>query len=131
MGGGNSPPSGGMMNREGRNYLPSDPVVSDKDAEEALHRLSASVDKIAKARGEMERTAHMIKHIKAVMITLEDGAVGLREAKALASNRYLKAVEAYTEAVIAFEAAKAERENDILILECWRTSSSNMRAARI
>jgi hypothetical protein len=114
-----------------RNSLPNDPVVSDRDAEEALMRLTHSVDKIARARGEMERTAHMLKHVKAVMVTLEDGAVGLREAKAIASTRYLKAVEAYTEAVVAYETAKAERENDMLILECWRTSSSNLRAARI
>lgn len=108
------------------------PVVTDEEAEEALHALIQSTDRIAQARARVVKADAMLKHVKAVAASLSAASsVQARENEALASKQYKTAIEELAEATFEFERAKSQRENNLAIIEAWRTASSNARAARI
>lgn len=108
------------------------PLVTDEQADNALHELIETTREIAEARGAVVKAEAMLKHIKAVH-TLKSSLTSFqaREAEATASPHYKRAIEDHTDAVIRFEELKAKRENCVMTIEMWRSAQANLRAARI
>lgn len=108
------------------------PLVTDAQADEALHELIETTRSVAEARGAMVKAEAMLKHIKSVY-TLKSSmtSVQAREHDATASPAYKRAIEDHVDAVIRFEELKAKRENCVMVIEMWRSAQANLRAARI
>jgi hypothetical protein len=115
-----------------RESLRGTALISDDQADDALHSLLDNAREVALARGAVVRCEAMLKHVKAIY-TLRSNMTSFtaKEAEAMASHAYRQAIDDHADAVVAFEELKAKRENCIMTIEMWRSAQANLRAARI
>ena len=106
--------------------------IPDERVEKALDYLRSSVDSAAKARAERIYLTEWLKSLRAHQMTLAPaGTVADREAWALSSDEYVKALDGYKAAVEIDESYRFRREAANALIEAWRTASATERAARI
>ncbi len=109
----------------------SDRIVGDDGVEKALDYLRNSAREIGDAKGEVIRTAHMIKVVKALEMKKHDGTAARAEAEALASDAYQKAILEDALAVAHYETLRALREAASATIETWRSEQANFRSMKI
>lgn len=103
-------------------------IVTDEDADTALHELLDTVGEIAEARGDEKRLEAMLRHVKAVQTAFSSASsFQARENDGYASKDYAAAIDAYRGAVVRHETIKAKRENAFMVLEMWRTIQASKR----
>lgn len=108
------------------------PIVTDAELEKALDWLRDNAGAIGQARRNSVLAGHMVKHIKAlVMKQYNNLPVSKAEMEALASARYLEALEKDAEAAGELEKMRALREAAALKIEAWRSEQANFRAMKI
>jgi hypothetical protein len=106
--------------------------IEDDSVERCLDYLRDSADKAAVARAQRHYLEQWLRSVRAtVMLTAPGSSAADREAFALASPDYAKALEGYRAAVEADERFRFLREAAAAKVEAWRTQCSNERAARI
>lgn len=74
-------------------------MIDEKKALSAEQWIYDNVDNIANAKAERVKKEETIRVVKSEIILATDGSVAHKEATALASPEYKKAVEEYSEAV--------------------------------
>lgn len=102
-------------------------LVDETAVEDALVFLSETATDYGKAKGEVVRTESMLKRIRSIEFLRHDGPVAAREAEALSSSAYLRAINEHVEATTAYEIMRAKRDAAIAKIEVWRTESANYR----
>ena len=86
--------------------------LDEERVEKALIRLSSMDKSHAELEGQVKYLAEGIKQAKAHSFLLADGTVAEREAKALSSDKYALAVDAWVDAFKKFkEIIKAQKGN--------------------
>jgi hypothetical protein len=111
---------------------PTDQIVTDDMVSDAVHQLSESIIPIGEAKGRMVKAEAMLRHVKAVNMSFSpENAVTAQERDAYASNAYRDAIQEFTNATVAFEILKAEREFATQIISIWQSQNANMRALRV
>lgn len=110
----------------------SNELVSDAEVQRALDFLRDNAAAIGEAKRIAVKADHMLKHHRAIAMKLSgEGSAAAQEREALASDLYLKAIEATADAAGAYEEMKALREAAALKIETWRSASANYRAMKI
>lgn len=105
-------------------------MINQDDAERAVDWLRANARKMAQERAERLYLEQWIKTVKATLIVENSKApsVAMAENMALASPKYLSALQAFKEAV------QADETNRFLVtaaeakIEAWRSQESTRRA---
>ena len=110
----------------------SNQLVSDEAVELALDWLRDNADAIGDAKRDAVKFDHMMKHTKALVMSLhKDLPVSAQDREAAASPEYLAAIEAAAAAAGHFEQMKALREAAALKIEVWRSMGANYRAMKL
>lgn len=102
--------------------------VTDEQLEQALHYLATTDEKYAEAKLQLERAEILRKRVRARIFLTVDGTVAERTAKAETAPDVEQADGDYVAAIGAYETYKAKRQRAELIVDTWRTVSSNRRA---
>lgn len=103
-------------------------MISMEDAEKAVDFLRDNARSMAQSRAERLYMEQYIKTVRATLMANVDGSAAKAEMVALASPKYLAALQAYKEAVETdeynrFMATAAEAK-----IEAWRSQESTRRA---
>lgn len=105
-------------------------MIDSTKAARAVQYLIDSAAEYGAARAEAERASDMLKVTKALIMAQSDAkSNAAQEVEALASDRYLDAVNVKFEAVKDSEVMRARREAAIQTIEAWRSLNANQRAA--
>lgn len=107
-------------------------LVSDSDVEKALDWLRDNALEVGRAKGEAIRTERMTKHVKALeMQKHNDLPVSAQDREAMASQKYVEALNAEANAAAEYEKLRALREAAALKIEVWRSMGANFRAMKL
>ena len=104
-------------------------MITTDDAERAVAWLRDNAERIGEARAQRAYLEQWIKTVRAELMVAQAGmSNAAAETIALASPKYLAALQAYKEAIkqdetLRFLAVAAEAK-----LECWRSQESTRRA---
>jgi hypothetical protein len=102
--------------------------IRDETVHDAFEVLRQSVEAGPVARAMREKREDERRAAKAKAFLQATGNVAEREAQSLLDPSYKAACDAYYEAIQADEYWRAQVATASAITECWRTSSSNIRA---
>ena len=107
-------------------------LITEKMVQLAFDWLNENADNAAAAKAQRIRAEHKTRQVRSQVFLECEGTVAEREAKALVSDRYDKAVHDECMAVEADEFHRNQRNRCEAIIDGWRTEQSNYRAmARI
>lgn len=104
------------------------PLVAD-DCDAALQFLTESCDAIAAAKSELERSEILRKRVRRRHFVSSEGSVAQREALAEVHEDTAAADDRYIEAVAAYEALRAKRELQVILVDVYRTQAASRRQA--
>ena len=106
--------------------------ITDDRIEAALKKMAATDSTHAAAKGEVERLNLVKKTIEAAAyLDAPKGTVAEKESYVYTTPEYQAHCEAYKQAVPEYQRLTNERERERLIIEVWRTVSSNRRSGNI
>lgn len=104
-------------------------MISQDDAESAVEWIGKYAKKMAEARAQR---VYMEQWVKTVKATIQSEQVGLSSAAAetvaLASPRYMEALQAYKQAIEADEYFRFLVSHAEARIEAWRSQESTRRA---
>jgi hypothetical protein len=103
-------------------------IIRDETVHAAFDTLEIQAQPAAAAKAMRERRDDQRKAARAKVFLSQTGSVAEREAKALVSEEYQIACEAYYAAVEADEEYRSTRSKCEAVIEAWRTCQSNFRA---
>lgn len=104
-------------------------MITQDDAEECVTWLGKNARRIAQARAERLYMEQWIKTVKATIQSEQLGmSIAAAETVALASPRYLDALQAYREAVEADEYLRFVASATEAKIDAWRSQESTRRA---
>lgn len=103
-------------------------LISDDLVQSAFDWLRENTRPAAAAKAARIRAEHTTKRVKAQMFLEASGSVAERDARAIASDEYLEAVDAEASAVEQDEYHRNQRNKAEAIIDAWRTEQSNYRA---
>lgn len=110
----------------------SNQLVSDDDVEKALDWLRDNADAIGDAKRNAVKADHMLKHTKALVMSLhKELPVSAQDREAAASPEFLAAINTAADAAGHFERMRALREAAALKIEVWRSMGANYRAMKL
>lgn len=106
-------------------------MISDDQAEKAADWIRDNAANIADAKSDRAYKEECLRVVRSeVFLSVSDGSVALKEAEALASPEYKKALQEYREAVrnesFLFTNLKAAE----MKIEVWRSQSANLRGLK-
>jgi hypothetical protein len=106
------------------------PLGAD-DCDAALQFLTESCDAIAAAKSELERSEILRKRVRKRHFLEADSklSVAAREALAEVHEDTAKVDNRYIAALTAYEALKAKRELQVILVDVWRTTAASRRQA--
>jgi hypothetical protein len=100
-------------------------LIPDKRLEKALAKLAETDDLAADLHADLERAEYRAKAVKGAVFLRVDGSNATeRSSKAESSDEYSQAMEAYFDALKAYERLKNARAREVIIIECWRSMNS-------
>ena len=105
--------------------------LDENRVELALTRLADTNELHAALGGQTDYLDKGIKQAEAHAFLLAEGTVAERNAKAVASQQYKDALDAWLEARVQFKKIDNERQHEQRVIDIWRTLSSNRRQGSI
>lgn len=103
--------------------------IDENQAHKAIHYLAETDEQAALAKANVSYLDEKKKSIKAIHFLEAEGANGVREQKAYASDDYKAYIEEYKDAVYAFETLKNKRLRAQLTIDLFRSLNANRRQA--
>jgi hypothetical protein len=103
--------------------------LSADDCDAALQYLTETCDSVAAAKSELERSEILRKRVRKRHFLTCEGSVAQREALAEVSADAESADDRYIKAVAAFEALRAKRDLQVILVDVWRTTAASRRQA--
>ena len=105
-------------------------IIKDEQVEAALAYLNASPSPIGVAKFKLTKAENEKELRYATLFLAAPGKSDkAREAFVKSSEAYSTARTAYAEAVGSYENERAKVRGAEMVIECWRTSNANQRAA--
>lgn len=106
------------------------PLLTREQIQAAFEVLAAPSNAIGAARANLIRKEYRVKRVHArLMRTAPEGSVEMRKAWATDHDEYQAACDEHAEAEGEWIALKDQQNKAELIMEAWRTMSSNDRMA--
>ena len=105
--------------------------LDENRVELALTRLADSNEDHAAWAGQVDYLDKGIKQAEAHAFLLAEGTVAERNAKAVASQEFKDALDAWLKAKVKFKKIDNERQHEQRVIDIWRTLSSNRRQGSI
>ena len=105
--------------------------LNENRVELALTRLADTNEDHAAWAGQVDYLDKGIKQAEAHAFLLAEGTVAERNAKAVASQQYKDALDAWLEARVQCKKIDNERQHEQRVIDIWRTLSSNRRQGTI
>jgi hypothetical protein len=100
-------------------------LIPDRRLEKALAKLAETDTLAADLHAEMKRAEFRAKAVKGALFLRVTGSNATeRAAKAESSDEYSTAMDAYFDALKAYERLENERAREVIIIECWRSMNS-------
>jgi len=121
----------GESRKDGRLAMSDLEHLNDSRVEKALILLSSTDEEHAILAGEVKRLEEWIKQAKAHVFLLSQGTVAEREAQALDSPSFSKAVEEWADTFKEYKTLDNKRQHEIRITEIWQTLSANRRKGNL
>jgi hypothetical protein len=111
---------------------PDERIVTDDSVDAALSWLRDSAAHMGKAKERSVKAGHWLKHVEALEFKLSDAkSAEARKADARCSERFVEAITEDAVAAGEYERMRALREAAALVIETWRTQSSNFRSMKL
>ena len=106
--------------------------IDQERAERATEWLVSHATEVGTAKGQMLHAEKMTKVAKSIeMLKSNQTSAPMREADALASERYAQAAEREQKAAIAYEVLRATKDAAEALIETWRSIEATKRGARV
>lgn len=105
--------------------------LDENRVEMGLMKLAETHELHAALGGQTDYLEKGIKQAEAHAFLLAEGTVAERNAKAVASQQYKDALDAWLEARVQFKKIDNERQHEQRVIDIWRTLSSNRRQGSI
>lgn len=106
-------------------------IISEDRLEKALRYMAETDAPCAAAKGDVERAEYRCKMVRAREFMTAEGSVEARKAAAEVSDSVQQAETDRCNAIVAFEAIKAKRQTEALIIDVWRTLEASRRHGNI
>lgn len=108
-------------------------AVSDERLETALNRLASTDTEIANARANVLRTEFMAKCAESLAYQAmpKDLSIEDRKRAVPVAQGVQEQWEQHWGAVTHYEALKAKREREFIVIELYRTTSANLRRGNV
>jgi hypothetical protein len=108
-------------------------VITDERLDKAMTLLATTDLECAERKASVMRTKWLAEHTEALVYKAlgKEGSVEDRKQSVQLDERVGKAWEEHFKAVVGFEALKAQRERNILVVELWRTVQANRRVGNV
>jgi hypothetical protein len=107
-------------------------IVTDEDVDRALHFLRDSARTLGDLARQKSEKASLVKRTKAiVMAQHSDKSLGAAEREAICDERYAKAEAEEATVIGEYECLRALRDAASAKIECWRSETASLRAARL
>lgn len=106
-------------------------ALTDNRVAMALAELSQTDETHAALAGEVKYRDAKLKQAEAHAYLKADGTIAERQAKALISPEYDKALDEQLKAFVDFKTLDNQRNHEIRITEIWQTLSANRRKGNI
>jgi hypothetical protein len=107
-------------------------IVADDDVDAALAWLRDGAAAMGKAKERSVKAGHWLKHVEALEFKMSEGkSAEARKADARVSERFVEAITEDALAAGEYERLRALREAAALVIETWRTQSSNFRSMKL
>ncbi len=108
-------------------------IVSDDRVDRAMQFLATTDLQCASAKSMVLRTEFMAKHTEALVYKSlgNEGSVEDRKQAMRIDERVVKAWDEHFNAVRDYEAVKARREREVLVVDLWRSTNANRRAGNL
>lgn len=100
-------------------------TLTFESAEKALYFLRDTARKYGSLKGHQLFTEANLRRIKSIQMLELEGSLGEREAKAYASEPYLRAMKDYEDTTAEFETLRAQRDAAAIAVEMWRSINSS------
>ena len=102
-------------------------MITDDRLTRALTYLSQTDEECAELKANVARTEYLAKLRESSGFLTADGNIEERKASAKQDSTVQTYWEEHFKAVAAYEAVRAKRELEALIVDVWRTTSANRR----
>lgn len=100
-------------------------LITEQQCEKALVFLRDTAAKYGQLRGYLAFAQSNLRRVKSLqMLEIKEGSVAEKEAKAYASEDYLKAIQDEQNATAEYETLRARREAAVFCIEVWRSINS-------
>jgi hypothetical protein len=108
-------------------------MVTAERLDKAMNLLATTDLECATRKAQVLRTEFMAKHAEALVYKAlgNEGSVEDRKQAVRLHESVVKAWDEHFNAVRDFEALKARREREVLVVELWRSMNANRRAGNI
>lgn len=108
-------------------------VVTDERLEQALRVIASTDTEIANARAHVLRTEFMAKCAESLAYKAMDASMSVEDRKRSIpiSMGVKEEHEKHWNAVTHYEALRAKREREYMVIELYRTASANQRRGNI
>ena len=106
-------------------------MITDEQAESAVHFYAKNADLVGELRGKVEATKHMAKVETQLAYLSAKGTVAERTATADTSAVVLAAWEEHHNAVAEYATLQTQLKAAELRIEVWRSQSANQRRGNI
>jgi hypothetical protein len=104
--------------------LKSPEIISEERLEKALRYLANSDADVAQLKAEVSRREYAAKLARAKVFLMSEGSVEQKKALAESSEGVQEAENNLADTIAAFEALKAKRQTEALIVDVWRSLNS-------
>lgn len=110
-----------------------DMLVNEDRVSKAMGFLAESDLQIANLKGNMKRTEYLAEVAESLAYKAMggDGSVEDRKKAAKVAQPTQEAWETHFKSVVDYEALRARREREVLVVELWRTESANRRQGNV
>lgn len=98
---------------------------------ECLRYLAETDDECGRLRGVVRGLEQKLKICKAMQFLKAEGAAGIREQIAIASDEYRLLAQEYQDAYTELQTIETKRETRIIHIEVWRSQNANRRQGNI
>jgi hypothetical protein len=107
-------------------------MIEEDRLQKALTYLAETDATCAELKADVARKEYLLERAEARAYLLASGAtVKVRESNAVCSDIVTQAQDAHVASVVAYEAVRAKRTTEALVVEVWRSLNVNRRMGNV
>lgn len=102
-------------------------MIDEDRLSKSLTYLATTDAECAALKANVARTEYLAKRHEALVFQIADGSIEARKAEAKASGEVATKWEEHFKAIEAYEAVRAKRETEAIVVDTWRSMNANRR----